>query len=536
MRGGLFGEEDVQFPEDERPLLPGGPGRPHHPLSRQIAYGATGLFLALTSGLSLAMVQANTAYLEGAIQADVEEIAWIPTAYIMVYSTTNLLMVRFRQQFGLRPFAMIGLTVFCVITAAHNLVTGVTGAVIIHAIAGFAAAPLLAMSVFYAASSVARSFAPAATVFVFGFSQIPTLLARFFSEQFAFDQWRTMYMTELSLGLICLVLVSWLRLPPTERSKAFEPLDFVTYPLLAGGMALIIAVIGLGRWEWWTDAPWIGWASVVSVPLVLSAIYIELFRPRPLLDLPWLWRTGLFRFALVVIVLRIVLAAQSTTAFGLLNSAGLLYSDLYPFNMALVVSAFAGVFVSTLVVTPNRIIAIGAIGFGAIALASFIDSYSSNLTRAPELYVTQMMIAFATTFAIGPSFSYGIPRVLFSGGGPIVSYLVLFAISQSVGSQLGFALLGTLQIVFEKANSVALVERASAFDAVVQERIIEGGGSARGIAALQSAMTREANILAYNNVFAVVSVIAFLAMIYLLARMYVLRTGAARELPQVTPS
>ena len=56
------------------------------------------------------------------------------------------------------------------------------------------------------------------------------------------SQWRTLYLFELGLALLSLAAVAALRLPPTTRSKAFEPLDFLTFVLFAGSTALFAAV------------------------------------------------------------------------------------------------------------------------------------------------------------------------------------------------------------------------------------------------------------------------------------------------------
>ena len=46
------------------------------------------------------------------------------------------------------------------------------------------------------------------------------------------------------IALGCVLVV---KLPPGDRIKAFEKLDFVTFMLLAPGMALLCGVLSLGR-------------------------------------------------------------------------------------------------------------------------------------------------------------------------------------------------------------------------------------------------------------------------------------------------
>ncbi len=80
------------------------------------------------------------------------------------------------------------------------------------------------------------------------------------------------------MSLACVIA---LKLPPSDRKKVFEKKDFITFFLLAPGMALVCAVLSLGRLEWWFEAPWIGWALAAAVILIVAAITFEHNRSKP---------------------------------------------------------------------------------------------------------------------------------------------------------------------------------------------------------------------------------------------------------------
>ena len=79
--------------------------------------------------------------------------------------------------------------------------------------------------------------------------------AAVFVRAVAARRWRGLYLFELGLAVVALGCVLILKLPPSDRSKVFEKMDFVTFILMAPGMALLCGVLSLGRIEWWFTTP-----------------------------------------------------------------------------------------------------------------------------------------------------------------------------------------------------------------------------------------------------------------------------------------
>ena len=522
-------EEQWSFAQHELPTLPGSPGSPDHPSRRRIAYGLIGVLLGLTAGFGNALITANTYTLQGALGLDPAEIAWLPTVYVMTNVSINLLMIKFRQEFGLRPFAIIFLALYVLVTFAHLFVRDFTSAILVRAAGGMAGAPISSLALYYLMQSFPAKWRLRAVVVGIGVPQCATPMARLFSpDLLAMSQWRTLYLFELGLAAMSLAAVIALRLPPTNRVKAFEPLDFVTFVLFAGSMALFAAVLGLGRIEWWTQANWIGWALIAAIPMLAAALLIENGRANPLLNTRWLASADIVRFTIVTVMARIVLAEQSTGAVGLLTVLGQNNDQLVPFFLILTLATVAGVAASAMTLNIERLTHPIMLAVGLVAIAAFLDSYSTSLTRAPQLYATQGLIAFAGAFFLGPALLFGMTRALAAGSGHIISFLALFGIINSIGGLGGAALLGTYQVVREKANSAALVQAISPTDPIVTQRIQAGAAgvgrvvgdpslrSAEGAALLAQSATREANVLAYNDVFRLVAVLAALTFLYLL--------------------
>lgn len=134
----------------------------------------------------------------------------------------------------------------------------------------------------------------------------------------------------------------------------------------------------------------------------------------------------------------------------------------------------------------------------------------------------------------------------------LVSFSVLFGICQNLGGLMGAALLGTFQSVREKFHSSRIVEHLTLLDPRVAARV-QSGGSAygsviadpqlqhlMGIRSLATAATREANVMAYNDVFMLIAIIAMLTMLWIFSRSLWLRCttlkAAASAAPSVQPS
>jgi hypothetical protein len=168
------------------------------------------------------------------------------------------------------------------------------------------------------------------------------------------------------------------------------------------------------------------------------------------------------------------------------------------------------------------------LAIGLVAIAAFADSHATSLTRAPQMYASQALIAFAATYFLGPALLFGMTRALQQGTGHVISFIALFGMINSIGGLAGTALLGSYQQIREKANSAALVQAIDPTDPIVAQRLQAGGAavsrvvgdpalrSAEGGAILSQTTTREANVLAFDDVFRLIAELAALTFCYLL--------------------
>ncbi|MBF8780601.1 MFS transporter [Pseudomonas fulva] len=529
-----------QWLPHEKPVLPGSPSTPLHAPAKRLAFGIVGLLVAITGGLGNALVTANLMFLQGALGATTAEMAWLPAAYVMTNVSMNLLLVKFRQQFGLRTFTEGFLVLYALVTFAHLFVNDLNSAIAVRAAHGMVGAALTSLGLYYMIQAFPAKWRLKAMVLGLGASQLALPLARIFSEDLLqIAEWRGLYLFELGLALTALGGVLLLKLPPGDRFKTFEPLDFLTFSLMAGGTALLCAALSLGRIDWWLEAPWIGVALAGSIALILAGLAIEHNRSNPLLMTRWLGSGPIIRLALCVVLIRMVTSEQSTGAVGFLQFLNMGSEQMSTLYWIMLLGAVAGLGTSALTISPNHLVAPLLISLLAMASGAFIDSGSNNLTRPAQMYLSQFLLAFGSTFFLGPSMALGIGHVR-ANPRNLVSFSVLFGICNNLGGLLGAALLGTFQIWREKFHSSHLMDRLSYLDPLVNARVQSGGAgyggtiadpalrSEVGMRLLASAANREANVLAYNDVFMLIGVIAVLTMIWIVIRSAWLRHAAAR--------
>ncbi|RFD31725.1 MFS transporter [Pseudomonas sp. GL93] len=531
----------------ERPSLPGSPSTPLHPTHKRWLFALVGVLVAITGGLGNALVIANLQYLQGALGATTAEMAWLPAAYVMTNVCMNLLLVKFRQQFGLRAFTEVFLVLYALVTFGHLFVNDLNSAIAVRAAHGMVGAALSSLGLYYMIQAFPAKWRLKALVLGLGTAQLALPLARLFSEDLLqIAEWRGLYLFELGLALICLGCVFLLKLPPGDRFKTFEKLDFLTFAILASGVALLCAVLSLGRIDWWLEAPWIGVASACSLVLIMAGLAIEHNRSNPMLMTRWLGSGVMIRLALAVVLIRMVLSEQSTGAVGFMQMLNMSYQQMHTLYVVMLAGAIAGLVVSALTINPAHLLMPLIISLALMATGSVMDSFSSNLTRPQNLYISQFLLGFGGTFFLGPTMVLGTKNVL-TNPRNLVSFSVMFGICQNLGGLIGAALLGTFQIVREKYHSSMIVEHLTLIDPLVAARVQSGGAAygkivadpelrnLMGIRSLATAATREANVMAYNDVFMLIAIIAILTMLWIFTRsLWLMSTTKAT--PPVQPS
>lgn len=505
----------------ERPTMPGSPAILVHPMRLRIAYACIAVLVGITGGLGNALFIANLPSIQGDLGLTPSQAAWLPASYFMVNVSANLLLIKVRQQYGLRRFAEIGLTLYALLTIAHVFVTGLEMAVFVRAASGLAAATTSSLGLLYMLQAFGKAGLPKGVIFGFGVSQLGTPLAWLMSPALLdMGEWHRLYVFESGLALCSLAAVVVLKLPVGERTKVFEPLDFLTFALLAPALALIAAVLAQGRILWWTEQPWLGYALIAALLLISAAFMIEHHRRNPLLHTRWLGTAEMLRFAFGALALRLLLSEQTYGAVGLLQTLGMGTEQLRPLYAVILLGLTMGIAGSALTFSPSMAFPQILLSLGLIMIASFLDIDATNLTRPHDMFLSQGMLAFASGMFLGPLLITGIGRAMRNGPNYLVTFIVLFTMTQSLGGLAAPALFGTYQVMREKYHSAHLTEQVVPGDSRIAGRLRAQNQAltprqndaqlrqAMSAAQLSQVITREANVLAFNDVFRLIGMLS----------------------------
>jgi len=487
-----------------------------------LACAAVSLLLGLTQGLGVNLIAANLPALQGALGATPTEANWLLTAYYAVSVSAALLLVKFRQQYGLRLFVDLGLGLFVVVTIAHLFVNDLRSAIAVRAAQGLAAAPLSTLTLFYMIEAFPASKRGMGMALGVGALQIALPLSRVIApDLLQIGQWRGLLLPEAGLALISLAAVNFIRLTPVPRVQVFDRLDVVAFAILAPALGLFCVVLSQGRVVWWTEAPWLGVCLALAIALLTLAAVIEMNRSHPLIDFRWLAQADMLRLAAAIVLFRIVLSEQSVGAVGFLQAMGLTIDQMAGLYWRVLAATAAGFFVAALTMKPELARPVGLAALLLIAAGAWIDSHVTSVTRPPQLYLSQSLMAFAGALFLPGAMLAGITRATQKGPTYIASFIVVFSGGQNLGGLFGSGLLGSFVVLREKFHSNQLTESLTLADPLVAARLRQLAGTyarvlgdvqlrtAEGGVLLARAATTESYALAYQDLF---RLIAFLAL------------------------
>lgn len=517
------------------------------PANRAAGYMIAAVVLSLAQGLGMNFISANLLQIQGSLGATTTEATWLMAAYMAPNASLSLALIKIRTQYGLRNFAEISIVVFVAVSLMHLLVNDYQTALVLRFFAGVAAAPMSTLGFLY----MLEPFPPAKKMNIglclaLANMSIAAPVARLISTPLLdLGGWHSLYLMEIAVAMMALGAVYLLPLTPQPRAKVISFADVVSYLLIAIGFGCLAIVLTVGRLYWWTEAPWIGVMLAGAICSLVTAAIIELNRAAPLIDIRWLTSKEVLHFMGVLMIFRVALTEQSSGAYGLFQTLGLSPDQTRVMWAAILVSSVTAGLVCARLMKPGREPLIHGLALIMIGVGAYMDSQSTNITRPEQMVVSQMLIAAGGALFLPPALASGLMSALKRGPNYILSFVIVFLTTQSLGGLFGSAILGSFVTIREKFHSNMLVEHITLTNPIVAQRLSQFSGvygkvltdrallNAEGVQLLGQQATREANILAYNDLFLLVAALCTLALAALLIHTFINTLRTFAKAPQI---
>ncbi|WP_423813784.1 MFS transporter [Psychrobacter sp. 219-2-C] len=552
---------EYQFKPHEQPFMVGSPATPDHPTRRKVFYLLIGIFIGITASFQNGLLVANLTQIQGEMGLTPVEGGWISVAYNMTNACITVLLYKIRQQFGMALFSKITLFSLLATTSLQWLVSSHlldTSAIIIEpyyleiiarGLSGMVASAMTVLAIFYCLQGMPTAKRISGLILGFGLVQFGIPLSRIISPYLAVDgQLETLFLFELGLTLICFALINILELPPGNTEKVFEKLDFLSFAFFASGLAALAVFLVQGRIQWWTT-PWLSYPLIIAVVTISIALWIETHRKNPMLQVRWMRSRNIIAFTITGAVMRILLSEQNVGAAGLLANLGYGNDQLITFYAVILAASVLALVISIFRTNAMDLRRPVIFAVALIAVGAWLDT-DISLNSAPYMfYVSQFMIAFAAVYFMGPMVFEGMFRAIANGPAYIISFSVIFSISQTIGGLAGAAAIQAFTTIRTQIHYADMVSSLNLGDPALMAQVAGAGrmlstqitdANQANVAAMGQVLQgiqRQATVAAYADLFFLMATIASITTLILLLNYlyhrYHKRNPLAKELAAI---
>ena len=499
---------EYQFKPHEQPIMVGSPANPDHPARRKIFYLLIGIFVGLTASFQNGLLVANLTQIQGQLGLTPAEGGWISVSYNMTNACITVLLYKIRQQFGMSLFSKITLFFLLAATSlqwlisSHLLDTPNIGIepyyleIVARGLSGMVASGMTILGLFYCLQGMPTVKRTSGLILGFGLVQFGIPLSRIISPYLAIDgQLENLFLFQFGLALICFGLINILELPPGNTEKVFEKLDFLSFAFFASGLAALAVILVQGRILWWTT-PWLVYPLMIAIVGIGIALWIETHRKNPMLQVRWMRSRNIIAFMITGAVMRILLSEQNVGAAGLLANLGYGNDQLVTFYAVIMAASVLALVISIFSTNPMDLRRPVIFAVALIALGSWMD-VGVSINSAPYMfYISQFLIAFAAVYFMGPLVFEGFLRAIASGPAYIISFSVIFGISQTVGGLAGAAAIQAFTTIRTQVHYADMVSSLNLGDPTFSAQI----SGTRSVLSNQTTDAAQANVAAMSQV------------------------------------
>ena len=498
----------MQFSEvlkpHELPAAWGSPAKPDLPLKVRFIYGIGWFILLIVGSLQNNLIIAYIRELQGELGLSPFEASCVSAAYYMGNVWVTVVLFKFRQHYGLRIFFFV---IFCILIAVNLLELFYKDFSIILIARfgnGLVGSGLSILTIFYALEMLGAKFRPLMFPLSVGLIQIGAALSRFITAFMSVnDSPYLMNFFETGLVLLAFGVFVLIELPPSRVDKSFYWADFsiIFYAIASAICCFVFSVVTI---IWW-NYDFIAYLLCIAMICFGVFFIIEYFKKYPFINLKFIFNIHLLEVAICGAFVRMCLAEQTTGAAGLFRDV-LGFSDYQLSSYYGVVSlgALCGGILCTLTMQYVRVYGMILSAIGMIVIGSFLSIRLSIYVMPHDLYLGQFLIAAASVFFIGPLMTNGLLLGLARGVNYIMTFAAVFLFSQGV-----FGLLGSSLI-----NYFIKIRTSQHLQDIINHTPFISNSEV----SFHTLASKEAGILAYQDLFYLIGICSLVLFIILLIR------------------
>lgn len=507
---------------------------PGMPLGRALPFFFASIVLALTQGLGQGFVSVNIPQIAGDLGITTTDASWLMAAYMIPRATLPVLLIKIRTQFGLRRFAEVGIIAYLLVSISALWIFDLRSAIVVQALSGIASAPLSTLAFLYMLEPLSQQWKmrlglPMALAFI----SVGPLLARVISPDLIGDGGLTwVHLVALGMAMVSLAVVFRLPLTPVPRQKVIQGLDFVSFGLLVIGFGGLIIGSIMGPIHWWTAEAWIGWLMAAAVLALTLVVIVELYRKAPLFDVRWLASPEIVHLTITLLLFRLILSEQSAGAPRMFQVLGVAPSQMTGLFAVICVASLLGGLACLGWMKPGRTPQFHLVALALIATGAFMDMHSTVDTRPAQMVVSQSLIGFASMLFMPPAMMAGLGAAMRKGPNYILSFVIVFLSTQSIGGVLGSGAFTTLinwrqalhlQVLAEQlqtTSAATTAEIARRMAALASQVPDVAARKAQAVASIVHDASSQAYVMAYNDLYFLTFLIAVAAAVALLLHIF----------------
>jgi DHA2 family multidrug resistance protein len=467
-----------------------------HPIAvRKWLVAAAVMIGAVMTVLDTSIVNVSLPYMQKSFTADVNQITWVVTSYLVAVSVTIPMTGWCAVRFGRKRYFLASVLVFAATSALCGLARDVGEMVVFRLLQGAAGAAMIPLS----QAILIETFPPvehtlAMTTFGMGLMAAPVLgptLGGWITLKWS---WRWIFFINVPTGVAATLMVYvFVHDPPyLRRQRGGGRIDYLGIVLVTLAFGLFQIVLATGGSYGWLATPWVRYACALSALSTAALVIHELRFPEPLIDFRML---KIFGFALAVAIISIqALALFSVNLLNPLFMETILGYDAWRAGLA-VAPRGIGVVIA--------LIAVGQISRRGIDMRPFIAG--GFVLGAYEVWrMSHWSFGIAMSAVLLPIFLFGL------GLGSVFPTVTAVGLGQIRRERMGFASsLFSMMVNIGAATGIAASTNLLAARHgihLAQLTSIQGAAGNHGGATLST----QAWLLAYNDVYRVLAVVVLL--------------------------